>query len=295
MQQKPAARALEHDDDAHDLGLPHDLGVLLQRRRVLKWLGSASLVTLVSACGDDPIFGRAEAEATATDAGGAVCVAHPGETAGPYPADGSNRAHGTLANVLDQSGIVRADMRPSLGTGGPAADGVPLELTLSLANVGQACAPLAGYAIYLWHCDAIGRYSIYDLPDASYLRGVGVTDAAGNVTFKTVFPGCYPGRYPHMHFEVYPSLEAATSYKNRILTSQLAMPETVCHAVYEGAAAYKESIAHFARSPLKADGIFANNTPKQLAAQTPELSGDVASGYRGGVVIGLKGRDSAPI
>jgi hypothetical protein len=73
------------------------------------------------------------------------------------------------------------------------------------------------------------------------------------------------------------------------------MPEDVCRAVYDGAAAYKESIAHFARSPLARDGIFADNTPKQLAAQTPALRGDVASGYRGGVVIGLKGRDGAPI
>jgi hypothetical protein len=31
----------------------------------------------------------------------------------------------------------------------------------------------------------------------------------------------------------------------------------------------------------------------QLAAQTPALTGDVATGYRGGVVIGVKGSDSA--
>jgi protocatechuate 3,4-dioxygenase beta subunit len=273
--------------DDHDHGLPHDLGVLIERRRALAWFGSAGVAALLSACGD-PVFGRAEDEVIGTAADGSQCVVHPHETAGPYPADGSNRAHGTLANVLDKSGIVRADMRPSLGEGQPAADGTPLELTLKLVDVGRGCAPLGGHAIYLWHCDAGGRYSIYDLPDASYLRAVGVTDDKGAVSFTTVFPGCYPGRFPHMHFEVYPSIAKATNYENRILTSQLAMPETVCRAVYQGSAPYVESIGNFSRSPLSRDGIFADNTPGQLAAQTPSLAGDPSGGYRGEVVIGLK-------
>lgn len=278
----------EHDADAHDLGLPHDLG-MIGRRRALAWLGSAGLVAALGACGDDPFFDRAEADVIGSGADGSQCVAHPRETAGPYPADGSNRAHGTLANVLDKSGIVRADMRPSLEPAQPTAEGVPLELTLQLVNTSAACAPMSGHAIYLWHCDAAGGYSIYDLPDASYLRAVGVTDASGKVTFKTIFPGCYRGRFPHMHFEVYPSLAVATDYKSRILTSQLAMPEPLCAPLYAAAPAYAPSIANFAVSPLSRDGIFANNTPRQLAAQTPVLEGDVAGGYRGAVVIGLKG------
>lgn len=273
----------------HDLGLPDDLK-LIGRRRALALLGAGGLSALLGACGDEPFFGRAEADVIGTGPDGAQCVAHPRETAGPYPADGSNRAHGTLANVLDKSGIVRADMRPSLSEGQPAAEGVPFDLALDVVDAGAACAPLAGHAVYLWHCDAAGRYSIYDLPEASYLRAVGVTDAAGRVTFTTIFPGCYRGRYPHMHFEVYPSLEKATSYENRILTSQLAMPEDVCHAVYNGVPGYKDSIANFADSPLDRDGIFANNTPRQLAAQRPVVDGDPARGYRGRVVVGLKGK-----
>lgn len=274
--------------DNHDLGLRDDLQ-MIGRRRALAWLGSTSLATLLGACGDDPFFGHAEADVIAAGADGAQCVAHPRETAGPYPADGSNRAHGTLANVLSESGIVRADMRPSLNPAQAVAEGTPLELTLTLVDVTRGCAPLPGHAIYLWHCDAAGCYSIYDLPEASYLRAVGVTGADGGVTFATIFPGCYRGRFPHMHFEVYPSIEKATSYENRMLTSQLAMPESLCHAVYDGAPVYQQSIANFADSPLARDGIFANNTPRQLAAQTPELAGDVVAGYRGRVVIGLKG------
>jgi protocatechuate 3,4-dioxygenase beta subunit len=277
-----------HDDHDHDLGLQHDLAAI-GRRRALAWLGSVGLVAALGACGDSPFFDRAEADVIGTAADGSQCVAHPRETAGPYPADGSNNAHGTLANVLDKSGIIRDDMRPSLDPAHPVATGTPLALTLQLVDVGRACAPMPGYAIYLWHCDAAGRYSIYDLPEASYLRAVGVTDNAGKITFTTIFPGCYRGRFPHMHFEVYPSLDKADDYKNRILTSQLAMPDALCGATYKANPVYGESIANFADSPLGRDGIFANNTPRQLAAQTPELTGDPTAGYRGSVVIGLKG------
>jgi protocatechuate 3,4-dioxygenase beta subunit len=214
-------------------------------------------------------------------------VVYPEETAGPFPGDGSNDAHCTLANVLERSGIVRRAMRNSLGAGQDVASGTPLDLTLSLVNVSRACAPLAGYAIYLWHCDSQGRYSIYDLPDETYLRAVGVTNAAGKVQFTSIFPGCYAGRYPHMHFEVYASLEQATSYRNRLLTSQIAMPADACHAAYNGAVDYKTSITNFARTSLEKDSIFADNTPKQLAAQTAMLTGDTQAGYRGHVVIGI--------
>lgn len=277
---------LNHDDD-HDLGLPHDLERLLSRRTALTLLGSAAATGLAG--GDFlPFTNRAKAEAIAKSADGSECVAHPRQTAGPFPADGSNRAHGTLANVLADSGIVRVDMRPNLDKSGAPAPGVALGLTISLVDVGKNCAPLADHAIYLWQCDAAGDYSIYNLPDATYLRAVGVTDAKGNVAFTTIVPGCYPGRYPHFHFEVYPSLARATSYRNRILTSQLAIPEEACRAVYASAPAYKESVAHFARSPLSRDGIFRSSTPKELAAQTLAMSRQADGSYQGTVTMGLK-------
>lgn len=277
-----------HDTDGHDLGLAHDLTVI-GRRQALLWLGSAGLAAALTGCGDEPFFNRGEPDVVGTSPDGQQCVADPRETAGPYPADGSNRAHGTLANVLAKSGIVRSDIRQSLDYGQAAAEGIPLELTVQLVDVSASCAPLFGRVIYFWHCDAAGRYSIYDLPDVSYLRGVGVTDSAGRVRFTTIFPGCYRGRFPHIHFEVYPSLEQATSYENRVLVSQLAMPDQICQAVYQAAGAYEPSIANFADTPLSRDGIFGNNSPRQLAAQTPDIEGDIAGGYRGGAVIGLQG------
>jgi len=275
-------------NDEHDLGLPHDLSRLVSRRRALKVLASAGMTGMVAACDEIPFFSRPEAEATAIGPDGVECVVHPTEIAGPFPADGSNRAHGTLANVLRDSGIVRRDMRGNLQAAGAAADGVELKLTVTMVGVGKSCVPLAGHAIYLWHCDAAGKYSIYDLPNASYLRAVGVSDAQGKAEFVTIIPGCYQGRFPHMHFEIYPSLAAATDYKNRILTSQLAIPADVCRAVYGSAPAYRLSVDNFAKSPLERDMIFANNTPKQLAAQTLALHSEDEARYGGTVVIGLK-------
>lgn len=277
---------MSDDSDDHDLGLRHDL-IQISRRHTLGLLGAAGLTTVLAGC-DGPFFERAEADVIGTGANGAECVAHPRETAGPFPADGSNSAHGTLANVLDKSGIVRADMRTNLDPSTPAAEGTPIELTVEIVDVANRCRPLQDYAIYLWHCDAAGRYSIYDLPQATYLRAVGVTDAHGAVTFTSIFPGCYSGRFPHIHFEVYPSLEKATNYENRILTSQLAMPEDLCGKVYAASDLYRDSVPNYEGIPLAKDGIFANNTPRQLAAQTPVLEADGAGGYRGKVVIGLK-------
>ena len=37
---------------------------------------------------------------------------------------------------------------------------MPLTLTLKLVNTSSSCADLSGYAIYLWHCDREGRYSV---------------------------------------------------------------------------------------------------------------------------------------
>lgn len=94
--------------------------------------------------------------------------------------------------------------------------------------------------------------------------------ARGQARFTTILPGCYPGRYPgrypHMHFEAYASLDKAASYRNRILTSQLAMSANVCRTVYDGLPTYRASIRNYARSPIKRDNVFADNTAKQLAA-----------------------------
>src|SRR6201999_4334258 len=153
-------------------------------------------------------------------------------------------------------------------------------LTLNLVNVATSCSVLTNYAIYIWHCNAAGEYSLYasDLLNENYLRGVQVTDDNGQVTFETNFPACYSGRYPHIHFEIYKTLALATGYTNALLTAQMAMPSAICSAVYSGSSLYSSSVSNLAQVTTSSDGVFASSTAAQIAMQTPSLSGSVSEG-----------------
>lgn len=183
---------------------------------------------------------------------------------------------------------MRSDIRSSfIGTSTAVAAGVQLTLTLTVVDVNSGCAPLAGYAIYIWHCNRDGKYSLYDLPSESYLRGVGVTDANGKVTFTTIFPGCYSGRWPHIHFEVFSSLATATSGRYATLISQLAMPAATCSTVYSTATGYSASQTNLNSISIASDNVFGDNTAAQIAQQTPVLSGSIDTGYTATAVIGI--------
>ena len=138
---------------------------------------------------------------------------------------------GREASHLTRSGIVRGDIRRGFGTAAGVAHGVRLDVRLRLtsANSGR---PLAGYAVYLWHADRDGNYSLYapGLEDENYLRGVQLADSAGWVRFTSVFPGTHDRRWPHAHFEVYPSLAEAPA--TRLHTAEITLPADACSAVY---------------------------------------------------------------
>lgn len=200
------------------------------------------------------------------------CAKIPEETAGPYPGDGSNGP-----NVLGQSGVVRQDIRSSFAGLTGLAAGVPLTVVLDIVSA-SSCAPLAARAVYLWHCDQLGRYSLYSSGATSqnYLRGVQAADANGRVTFTTIFPGCYAGRWPHIHFEVYPSLAAAASVSNKVATSQIALPKSSCDLVY-ATAGYASSAANLTGVSLATDNIFSDGASLELATMTGDLSGLTAT------------------
>ena len=82
---------------------------------------------------------------------------------------------------------------------------MPLEITMTINDYANNKSPLAGGAVYVWHCDR--RQILPLLPGRNrenYLRGVQETDDRGQVRFTTIFPACSSGRWPHIHFEVYP-------------------------------------------------------------------------------------------
>jgi protocatechuate 3,4-dioxygenase beta subunit len=289
----------QHDLEDHDLGLSHDLPIIVEgerrawgRRGLLGIMGGVGAVALVG-CAEDsssgsstttgstsaaPQGGTAPAGGSGGGMGGdsSVEVAEgevPEETAGPYPGDGSNGV-----NVLSESGVVRSDLTSSFGSASGVAEGVPVTVRLKVYDLnGETVTPLPGAAIYLWHCDRGGRYSLYSegVTDENYLRGVQEADADGNLTFTSIFPACYAGRWPHMHFEVYESIDSATSYTNKLRTSQLALPQDVCDEVYGTVEGYEQSVSNLAQLTLDTDGIFSDGYSLQMA----NVTGSVDEGY----------------
>ncbi|CAM5453627.1 intradiol ring-cleavage dioxygenase [Streptomyces griseorubiginosus] len=275
----------QRDDEMHehDRGLSYDLPVLARRRMIRLMAGTgAGLLPLVGCTGSSSPTAVTSPSATGADAGtGTTCAAVPEETAGPYPGDGSNGV-----NVLKESGVVRRDITGSFGdSAGGTAEGVPLTLTLTVVDAASGCGtPRKEAAVYVWHCDREGGYSLYTegLTGENYLRGVQETDEQGQVTFSSVFPGCYPGRWPHVHFEVYGSLRDAVSATAITSTSQLAFPEDVCDAVYatEG---YGPSAPNLRRLSLETDSVFRDGHDRQLAT----VKGSVAKGYTASLTIAV--------
>jgi protocatechuate 3,4-dioxygenase beta subunit len=270
-----------HDDDHDDHGgLHRDLtatGSAMGRRELLRRFAFGAGTLALFGCGDASTGVLAGADTVidtgTSGSGNATCSKIPSETAGPYPGDGSNGA-----NVLNQTGVVRSDIRSSFaGLSGTAA-GVSLVIKLTLVSA-SSCAPLVGRAVYLWHCDALGRYSLYTSGATSqnYLRGVQEADASGVVTFTSIYPGCYSGRWPHIHFEVYPTLASSTSVSNKIATSQIALPKAANDLVY-ATSGYTGSASNASQITLASDNVFSDGASLELATVTGSVStGFVAS------------------
>ena len=266
------------DEPVVEPGLQFDITTRLGRRGLLGGgLGAISL----AACG---VPGTSAPAASGTASSGATASSNlteiPDETAGPYPADGSNGP-----DILEQAGVVRRDIRSSFGTSTAKAAGVPMSLELTIVDMAQHDAPFAGVAVYAWHCTADGRYSLYSdgLTQENYLRGVQVADADGKVTFTSIVPGCYPGRWPHVHFEVYPDQASITDASRAIATSQVALPQATCEAVY-ATDGYARSADNLARLSLSTDSVFGDDGG---ASQLATVTGDASAGYAASLRVGV--------
>jgi len=276
--------ATTDDDHPHHAGLAHDLQILTRRQMIRMAARAAAgfaVMPVLASCGTSdgatPDGGSDNGDGAS---GNAACAKIPEETAGPYPGDGSNGA-----NALALSGIVRGDIRSSIAGATGVAQGVVLTVSLTLVSSGT-CTPLADHAVYLWHCDRDGNYSMYSAAviGENYLRGVQVSDAAGLVTFTSIFPGCYAGRWPHIHFEIYPTVAAATSGSGKVATSQLALPKSTCDVVY-ATAGYAASVANLSRITLASDNVFSDGATLQL----PSITGTVEQGYAAALTVAIAG------
>ena len=285
----------EHHHEHGSLAADVDklLGAAASRRQTLRWLLAGAASVPLAGCGGGGDSGTSTAGSTvstgsssggATGGTNASCALIPEETGGPYPADGTNSSNGKVANALVLSGIVRSDIRSSIAGASGVAQGVPLTIRLKIVNVASSCATVTGATVYLWHCDRNGNYSMYSssISAENYLRGVQAADADGYVTFLTIFPGCYDGRMPHVHFEVYPNLATSTTASNRIKTSQFTFPLATLDTVYT-ATGYATSVQNLARISYASDNVFSDGTALQMAT----MSGDIVNGYVAELTVGV--------
>ncbi len=267
-----------------DQGLSFDVATLLSRRQALHALGLGAFAVGVAACGagasSSSSTSSSTSASTSASAGAAASTEIPDETAGPYPGDGSNGA-----NVLTQSGIVRSDIRSSFGTGSATAEGAPMTIELTISDLANGGKAFAGAAVYIWHCDRDGQYSMYSdaITDENYLRGVQIADAAGKVSFISIVPACYSGRWPHIHFEVYPDQASITDSTSAIATSQIAVPKATCDTVY-ATAGYSASIDNLAQVSLDDDNVFGDDS---AAHQLGTVTGNAAGGYTVSLAVGV--------
>ena len=267
-------------EDIEDQGLAFDIGTLLSRRRMLAGIGIGAGSAALVACGvkGEGASASATSSAAATttsaaatnDLSGQALEEMNSETAGPYPGDGSNGP-----DVLDESGVERRDLTTSVDGNG-SVSGVPMTLTMNLVDINNDNQPLSKAAVYVWHCDAEGRYSMYSdgVTDQTWLRGVQVTDANGQVTFDSIIPGCYTGRWPHIHFEVFTSIDDITDATNAVLTSQIVVPEDTVTNPYK-LSEYDGSANNLSQITLDTDNVFSDGWEQQ----TPDVVGNATDGF----------------
>ncbi|MBT2186454.1 intradiol ring-cleavage dioxygenase [Sphingobium sp. H33] len=274
----------------------------MARRHALGWLAGAGTMALLTGCGSDSGGSPTTIPVTPTPTpvpapspsptplptptpSPKTCTQTPSETTAPYPADGTGATSGSVNNVLNQSGIVRNDIRASFVGSSAIAPGVRLTLNITLQNSGSNCAAVTGYAIYVWHADAQGRFSLYTIPAETYLRGVQVTDGTGKVSFTTIIPGVLSGRYPHIHVAIFPTLASATVGANAVFATQLILPVDLCTAVYADTTTYAGAQTRFGAITLASDPVFGDNSTEQNASRTLTATGTVAAGYTADVTL----------
>ena len=267
-------------EDVVDQGAGFDITTLVTRRRVLAMVGAGAGAFALAACSTTSSSGSTTTATASTTTTTASALSEiPQETNGPYPADGTNGV-----NVLEESGIVRSDITSSLD-GGTTVEGTPLSFTFALTDMANDNRPFEGAAVYLWQCDADGQYSMYSegVEDETYLRGIQAAGADGTVTFETIVPGCYSGRWTHMHFEVYPDAASATNADNAIATSQVAFPQDMLNAIYQ-LDTYPNSAKNLAQlGSLDNDNVFGDGYDLEMGT----FSGDPTSGYVGSLAVAI--------
>lgn len=231
----------------------------MNRREMLKGVGAIGLGSMI------PLTRALSAEQKAKNLlATTTCFLTPQETEGPYYFDAD---------------LVRQDIRQNISTG-VVKTGLPLHMVFTVINAD--CEPIPNVLVDIWHCDKDGIYSGYagqpggvSTVGQNFLRGIQMTDANGQCSFTSIYPGWYPSRVTHVHFKVRLS---STTY----VTSQFAFPDSVNTAVYNSslyAAKGQNSLTN------ATDSIFQSANPEnQVMAITANAT---TGGYDGTFTIGI--------
>jgi protocatechuate 3,4-dioxygenase beta subunit len=210
----------------------------------------------------------ATAEPAITATAFPACVVRPAQTEGPFFVDEMLNRSDIRTNTVD----------------GTIKPGAPLALTFLVSRVGNACEPLPGAIVDIWHCDAAGVYSgVNDIRAGStagqdFLRGYQITDAGGLVSFTTVYPGWYPGRAVHIHFKI----RTEEGGRNYDFTSQLYFDDAFTDQVYQA----EPYAARGGRNTRNADDGLYRNGGDQLLLNVIPVAGGYATTFDIGLQIG---------
>jgi protocatechuate 3,4-dioxygenase beta subunit len=184
--------------------------------------------------------------------GAVTCVLTPEQTEGPYY-------------------IAAEKVRRNVTEG---KRGTPLTLRLAVVDA-STCKPIKGAAVDIWHCDAGGVYSGFGQGSGNrtFLRGIQRTDANGIATFRTIYPGWYPGRTVHVHVKVHLG-------GNVVHTGQLYFRDALTDAVYKKAP-YRSRPGRDTRNAN--DSVYRNGGKSSLLRVRKSRSG----GYVGTLTMGV--------
>jgi protocatechuate 3,4-dioxygenase beta subunit len=268
MNDRLAAPADLDDDD-------RPIGRWLSRREVLALFGVGGVAVVAAACAPGSSAapsaisapaGSGSASPTAAPSAAASasavaevpqCVVIPELTEGPYYVD---------------TGLERSDIRPDTTTG-ETVPGATLTLTWYVSRLeSDACVPVEGAVVDLWHCDALGTYSGVSGDTGDFLRGVQRTGADGKAVFTTVYPGWYQGRAVHAHFKVRLDPDASSGLE---ATSQLFFDDEVSRQLFASTEPYSQKGEQDQSN--ETDGIFQQSEGTTLLDVQPSGDGYAAT------------------
>lgn len=212
-------------------------------------LGVASLVTaskFLESCSKSD-----NDETDTSNSGDGSCTVSPSETKGPFP-------------IKTPSQLVLENIKSD-------RVGIALLINLKIENKNNNCEPLSRALVDVWHCDKDGNYSEYggtqmqqtDYTSVHFLRGRQTSNASGEVSFISIYPGWYQGRAPHVHVEV------LSSTGTSLLVTQIAFPETISSEVYSSTNYAAHGQADTANTK---DNVFADSLTDELATITGNLT-----------------------